>query len=484
MVEVSVLNSSMECIAVFDNYTSFIWTDRYNEAGEFEFCIPVTAEHADRIKKDYYIRIPISNRLMIIESIKLETDPDSGNIYDVTGRSLEVILDRRIVWKQTQVNGSVQNAIHSLLTEAFINPVDSRRRVDNFTFIESSDAAVTHVSYTEIAQYMGDSLYDVIKKVCQAFRLGFKILYEDDQFKFYLYAGVDRSYSQHTNSYVVFSPNNDNLRNSKYLESLKNYKNVLRIAGEGEGATKTYITHYLEFDDDKASEKTGLDRREIYIDCSDVSSITDGNTVMDVSQYTNVLVQKGVEKLVEYAPETAFDGEVDTTIMYQYQEDYNVGDICEVRNEYGMSDQVRISEVVQTWEPSGYSCIPTLESLSNEEGYSSTDGGGSTSKTITETVESASIDLSTAALKVVWKDVYGSSEDATITYLSHSDVKMTTQLMSIKYYSGSNQWRITILKDHTSIYNKIDGTTVVYNRMRTLNWSYADLVNYEVSYTS
>ena len=61
---------------------------------------------------------------------------------------------------------------------------------------------------------------------------------------------------------------------------------------------------------------------------------------------------------------------------------------------------------------------------------------------------------------------------------------MTTQLMSIKYYSGSDTWRITILKDNTSVYNRLDGTTVVYNRMRTINWSYEDLVNYEVSYTS
>ena len=82
------------------------------------------------------------------------------------------------------------------------------------------------------------------------------------------------------------------------------------------------------------------------------------------------------------------------------------------------------------------------------------------------------------------KDVWGSGEDASITYLSHSDVKMSTQLMSIKYYSGSNQWKITILKDNTSVTNRVDGTTVVYNRMRTINWSYSDFVNYEVTHTS
>ena len=482
MIEISVLNSDLECIGILDYYSSFIWTDRYNDAGEFELCLPVTAKYAQSIKEDMFLSISSSNRTMIVESIKIETDSEDGNTYNIIGRSLESMLDRRIVWKQTQVSGSVQNAIHSLLNDAIINPADARRRIPNFRFIESVDPRVTSVNYTQIAQYKGDSLFDVVKKVCQAFHLGFQIIQNDNYFDFSLFAGVDRSYSQTYNSYVVFSPNHDNLLNSNFLKSIKNYKNVLRIAGQGEGATQTFITHYLEFDDDNASEKIGLDRREIYIDCHDVSSVTSGNTVMDAQQYTNTLVQKGVEKLVELVPETAFEGEIDTTIMFKYHEDFEVGDICEIRNEYGMSDEVRVTEVVQTWEADGYTCIPTLESMSNEEG--DTSSGSSEQTTITETVETTSSELATAGLAVKWKDIYGSSEDVTITYLSHSDVKMTTQLMSIKAYESTHQWRITILKDNTTVYDRLTGTTVVYNRMRTINWNYADLVNYEVSYTT
>lgn len=484
MINISVLNSELEVIGVLDKYSSFIWTDRYYDTGEFELCIPVTANHANSIREDYFLSIPSSDRLMIVESIEIITDKDEGNDFKITGRSLEAILDRRIVWKQTNVNGSVQNAMQLLINDAFINPTDSRRRVSNMVFNVSTDPAVTGATYKEAAQYMGDSILDVVKKVCPAYpyHLGFKMTYENGNFVFSLYAGKDRSYRQTENTYVVFSPGMDNLLSSKYLKSIKNYKNVLRIAGEGEGATQTFITHYLEYDDDHASEKVGLARREIYVDCHDVSSVTSSNMTMDVQQYTNVLVQKGVEKLVELVPETAFDGEIDATIMYKYGVDYNVGDICEIRNEYGMNDAVRITEVVQTWEADGYTCIPTLESLSNEEGDPSS--GSSAQTTVKETVETTSTDLETSGLKVCWQDIYGSSEDATVTYLSHSDVKMTTQLMSIKYYATTDEWKITILKDNTSVLNKIDGTTTVYNRMRTIVWSYADLVNYEVSHTS
>lgn len=482
MIEITVLNSDLEPIGVLEKYSSFIWTDRYNDAGEFELCLPVTAKYAQSIKKDMYLTIPTSNRTMVVESIKIETDSEEGNTYNITGRSIESILDRRIVWKQTNVNGSVQNALQTLINDAFISPVDSRRRVSNLVFDVSVDPAVTSVNYTQAAQYMGDSIFEVVKKVCQAYHLGFKMEFVNGNFVFGLYAGVDRSYDQTANSYVVFSPTHDNLLSSNYLESIKNYKNVLRIAGEGEGATQTFITHYLEFDDDHASEKVGLARREIYVDCHDVSSVTSSNTVMDVEQYTNTLVQKGVEKLVELVPETAFEGEIDSTPMFVYHRDFEVGDICEIRNEYGMNDSVRITEVVQTWEADGYTCIPTLESLTNEQG--DTSSGSSAQTTITETVETTSTALETSGLKVCWQDIYGSSEDATVTYLSHSDVKMTTQLMSIKYYATTDEWKITILKDNTSVLNKIDGTTVVYDRMRTIVWSYSDLVNYEVSHTN
>lgn len=482
MIEITVLNSDLERIGVIDKYKSFIWTDRYYDAGEFELCIPVTSKYAQSIKEDMYLRIPTSKRRMIVDSIETDTDTEEGNNLIITGHSTEYILDRRIVWSQTNVNGSVQNALHTIINDAFIAPRDLRRRIDNFIFQVSTDPKVTSVSYAKAAQYMGDSIFDVVKKVCQAYHIGFKIEFVDGNFVFSLYAGTDRSYNQTANSYVVFSPSNDNLLNSKYLKSIKNYKNVLRIAGEGEGATQTFITHYLEFDDDHASEKVGLSRREIYVDCHDVSSVTSSNTVMDVQQYTNTLVQKGVEKMVDLVPETAFEGEIDATTMYTYGIDYEVGDICEIRNEYGMNDTVRITEVVQTWEADGYTCIPTLESLSNEQG--DTSSGSSAQTTIKETVETTSTTLDTAGLKVCWQDIYGSSEDANVTYFSHSDVKMTTQLMSLKYYATTDTWRITILKDNTSVYNKIDGTTVVYDRMRTIEWPYSDLVNYEVSYTS
>ena len=124
MINISVLDSDFGSIGILDKYSSFIWTDRYSDAGDFELCLPVTAKYAQDIKEDMFLSIPTSDRTMIVESIKIITDREEGNTYNITGKSLESILDRRIVWKQTQVSGSVQNAIHLLIDDAIINPAD------------------------------------------------------------------------------------------------------------------------------------------------------------------------------------------------------------------------------------------------------------------------------------------------------------------------------------------------------------------------
>ena len=443
MINISVLNSNLECVAIIDRYKSFIWTERYYEPGEFELCLPVTSKYAQDIQKDMFLTIKTSKRAMVVESIKIESDNEDGNYYLISGRSLESILDRRIVWKQTVVDGKIQDAIHRLIDEAFIGAetwegstykFDPRRRISNFVFANNS---AIDVSYVEKAQYMGDSILDIVTKVCKAYHVGFKIELVNNYFVFTMIKGKDRTHDQNDNNYVVFSPSLDNLLSSNYLESIKNYKNVLRIAGEGEGATQTFITHYIEFDDVNASEMVGFKRREIYVDCHDVSSVTSGNVTMDVQQYTNTLVQKGVEKLVDLVPETAFEGEIDATIQYEYGNDtngYNIGDICEINNEYGISDNVRVTEVVRTWEADGYTCIPTLESISKEKDPTASGSGSSTTETIIETIESVYLDDdSDCLLKVKWKDPYGSSEEASIAYLTHENVRMDTQLMSIWY---------------------------------------------------
>lgn len=354
-MELFVLNADFESIAVIDTYESMIWTDRYNAYGDFEIYFAMDENLLEYIKEDYYLWLKDSEHSMIIEDINIDADTEEGNRLIVTGRSLESILERRIIWGQRVFSGNLQNAIQTMLNENIISPSVADRKIANFIFVPSTDSKIT--SLTIDNQYTGDDLYTVIKGLCEENNIGFKIVLTDDnQFAFSLYAGADRSYDQTENPYVVFSPNFENIINSNYFSSKAGYRNVTLVAGEGEGASrKTTVV----------GSASGLDRRELFTDARDISSDTEDGTLSD-AEYIAQLRTKGLKNLADHMITTAFEGEVEVTRLFKYGEDFFIGDIVQIANEYGNENSAYISELIISNSDEGLSIYPTFKTISKE----------------------------------------------------------------------------------------------------------------------
>lgn len=302
---------------------------------------------------DYYLQSRSSEHVMIIEEVLIDTDSENGNSVTITGRSLESLLSRRIVWAQTLLDGSVQDCIKRLLDENVISPKDANRKIPNFVFEASTDKAVTEPKIT--AQFTGDNLYDVIAEICRLTGIGFKVTLNDKkQFVFKLYAGADRTYAQTENPYVIFSPKFENIANSNYLESKKEYKNVALVAGEGEGAERKTTS---------VGEGNGLERRELFVDARDISTTTEDNVTLSDEEYKKQLAQRGNEKLAECSSAQSFEGQVEMTKMFEYGKDFFIGDIVQITNEYGMESRARISEIVTAIDTQGTVTYPTLSTV-------------------------------------------------------------------------------------------------------------------------
>lgn len=349
-MDLYIANTEFENIFVLDSYNSLIWTDRYNSYGDFEIYTNMNISLLEYLKQDYYIRRYDSEYVMIIEKILIKSDVEEGDKLTVSGRSLESILDRRIIWGQKTVTGNLQDAIETLLNENIISPSKPERKIDNFIFEESTDEIIT--SLTIDAQYVGDNLYDVIKKICEERSIGFKItLNDNNQFVFKLYSGVDRSYEQTDNPYVVFSPSFDNLLSTNYMESKSSYKNVSLVGGEGEGSARKFTA---------VGNSSGMDRRELFSDASSISSEQEDGTTLSDAEYTYLLRQKGNEDLAENAVVVSMDGEAETQIMFKYGEDFYNGDIVQVIDAYGHDVRARVYEIVTSEDESGFSVYPTF----------------------------------------------------------------------------------------------------------------------------
>lgn len=338
-MELLILNTKFETVDVLDVFESLIWTDRFFRCGDFEIYTTTDIEIVQKLKLDYYLQNAASDHMMIIESAQIKADVENGSKLIVKGRSLESILDRRIIWNQTILDGYLEAQIEKLLNENVINPAISARKISNFRFEKSGDPFIEGLKIQ--AQYTGDNLYDVICNICKESQIGFKVIYEEDTnfFVFKLYSGTNRSYSQDKNPFVVFSPDFNNIINTDYVEGKKDLKTVALVAGEGEGSARRKVIT-------GKNEDTELIRRELFVDARDISSSLPNGATLSTSQYDTQLIHRGNERLEENKMQKAFNGQVETTQMYRYDEHFFMGDIVQLENEFGMADQSRVIEFI------------------------------------------------------------------------------------------------------------------------------------------
>lgn len=344
-----VLDSTYTKKMIIDQFIDFLWTERYRGYGEFELTVPVRKDIVQNCRLNDYIAIKESDVFMIVETIGVHTDVERGDTLVISGRSLESILDRRIIWgvfKETPYNKQVnlQQAIKKMIDENVISPSDNERAIPNFSFKESDDERIISITKEAIESDHGN-IYDEIDALCEDQELGFRVNAKGaGGFEFELYFGTDRTWDQNAVPPVVFSESYENLRNSNYLQSEKEYRSTLCIGGENVGDSEVW----------RKEKRVGLARRELYT--SDTSVTT-----------KEALVEKAKEILADYKVTKLFEGETVPNRQFAYGVDYFLGDVVQLENKYGQKGKCRVTEVVKSRNASGPSLIPTFEAIEEDE---------------------------------------------------------------------------------------------------------------------
>lgn len=353
-MEAVILDSNFEELIIIDAFMSIIWTRRYNEWGDFEIVTKFSKELFENAKNGTYVGVTEDENLMFLEEISIDEDAEDGATLTLKGRSLESMLERRIVWKQTTLDGKLQGQIKKLLDQNIINPEIKERKIDGFYFKETDDKDILDLSIS--AQYTGDVIYDVLVEICQTYDIGFRFTYDEkitEPFIFELYKGVDHS-DLEGEDWVILSSDFDSVINGNYILSSEYYKNVTLVAGEGEGSERRTLV---------IGEASGLERRELYTDARDIQSEKeDGSTIPD-DEYYSLLAQRGIEKLSEYPFNEAFEGQVESSSTFVYGIDYELGDLVFINDDYGNESIVRVTEIIYSQDASGYNKYPTFKTI-------------------------------------------------------------------------------------------------------------------------
>lgn len=348
MMDFNVHDHSGVWVGIIENPTSAIWTRRYQTPGDFELYFPATSEMLALLENDMYITREDAPEVMVIEHIEIMTSEEDGDYILLSGRGAESMLDRRIILEQTAVVGRVDAAIHRLITENALDPLDTSRTLP--MAMSLPDLATDTIS----AQYTGTNLLEAVEEICKAYGLGFRAVADAAQAitpRLELLKGTNRSEGQTVNSPVIFSAEFENLLSSKYVLDTSNYKNVAIVAGEGDGTARKRATY---------GSASGRLRRELFVDARDLST-NDGGILL--TDYMEQLQARGAEKIAELTVTESFDGEIDTSNTFALDVDYTLGDVVTVENEYYIRKNVRVSSIMEAWDEDGYTAIPTFENV-------------------------------------------------------------------------------------------------------------------------
>lgn len=267
---------------VINDYISLQWMDGYNTVGSFSLVLADTPENRDIFKQNRYVMIEKSDKVMIIEKVKFNANLRSdGYILEVSGRSLESILERRVAFPGIGLNDTtcksskgLIHALYLLVHNYFIDPFSiAQQSSDGETFFYYPERKVPFMDDTFLDTSDGyyryddalkrsfnnsinksvvkDNLLKIIQEQCQASNLGFKIVpyktIHGYTWRFILYTGYDRSYSRPKNSgagdpgLLIFSPKLNNVSAVATTDDLTNYRNVVFCGTEKDADT------YIDF---------------------------------------------------------------------------------------------------------------------------------------------------------------------------------------------------------------------------------------------
>ena len=337
-MEVRVYNRELRFQGVSENQTSVVWTRKYFEAGEFEIHVPITPDNVNLYRLGNIVWLQGAVEAGVIEDLKYE-ETNLINAITVKGRFLESYMDRRIIYPTVNFTGKTEVAMRKLLDDL----------ADPLPYVELGELQGfdEEISF----QCTWKELLSFESKLAMSANLGFRFRPDFNARKIYfdIYKGLDRTRTQHVRSFTEFSDEFDNLNSASYTINDQLEKTVAYVAGEGEGSQRRIV---IVGD----TTGTGYDRRELYVNASDISS-----SDLTSAQYEAALIQRGLEKLNENVMSNSLDCVTAPQGNFNYKVNYDLGDIVTTRKtNWSIGQDLRITEIQEVYEHGAMQVVPTL----------------------------------------------------------------------------------------------------------------------------
>ena len=383
-MEIFILNSLLQEIDVVDEdqYDSLIWTERYAERGDFQIVAPSSHSMKYPFAKDTLLTIRDSKRIMRVNKLTETVDEEKGAIVTIQGYELVWIMQQRVTAIK-ELDGNLREIAYwfGWSPIELMNNLVWRACAPGSTFKLMPGDEIPYLNdmyatpgslypASNIPEPGADgiwweqklaSLYSALTDIAKAYDVGFRLYKDPNASKLYFegYQGVDRTTAQTDFPPVVFSSDTDSLQSTTEYDENEEHYNVVYISyvykNPVEGASPENLTASIEVHDPQLAFSSGGFIQKVK--SITVSQLPDG---VDPGDPWDYLVQLGNEELTRSRPTDIIDGEVSPNSNYQYERDYNLGDIIEVRGDNGGGAFMRVSEFIFKYDSNGKAAYPSL----------------------------------------------------------------------------------------------------------------------------
>jgi hypothetical protein len=356
-MDIYILDALLRRETLVDKYISLIWTERFAAYGDFEIHLESTQSNRTLFAKNALLACNTSNYIMQVKTVEDTADDDGNRVFIVKGLSFEIILENRAAfgilddlttvpkWTITAPPATVARQIfHDICVTGILDEGDKIPYIVEGSFLPED--TIPEPVDPILAEITPQSVYSAIKSICDTWSLGFRLLRFGDasQIYFDIYSGSDRTTKQDILDAVVFTPELDNLQNTSELSSVDDYKNVAYVFSPA-GVQVVYPPNV-------DPEIEGFDRHVLTVEADDITS--------DNPDVAAALKQRGLDELSKHRSFAAFDGEINPNSSYKYGVHYYLGDVVEVRNVDGVTNDMRVTEQIFVCDSEGERAYPTL----------------------------------------------------------------------------------------------------------------------------
>lgn len=349
----------LESIPVYDynllpfdaitGWSSVIWTERYQEIGDFEIRIPdknPNMEHYRQRYLDKFMKIPYSDETMIIEEITYEGGRDDSAVH-LRGRDAKSIFERRVllVNQVVAMGPTTREIVMEVFRTEIKNPDDPKRRIPQIELDNPSSWDAYHLDYDSEEK----TAWDIYLYCARLYRCGFRSYWKDGKIRFVFWRPFQKT-GEAGSFPVVFSEQYGSLSNVIYRKSAKTYKTTVYVR---EVSSRNAGVNLLDVSNRFAD---GLNRREMWVHADTPGYINLGD---DASH----LRSRGVAALYDHALYDQISGNVPRNDLYTYGwgKDYFLGDTV-LAVSSGSTLKAQVKEFTYSWTIEGGAvCYPTLE---------------------------------------------------------------------------------------------------------------------------